>query len=435
MPPVFAVFLIVAASTTLTASAPCSTSTTIDSWLQCRIVELQKQKVRQSGTEKQADQPSLASASTSLLDRTSASDLVGMGFSFFGAGSDITPSSGSAPTVTASAYALVTAARGLNPLDPAVYHAGKNWRRFSFTLGHEDASEKEGLDEARVFGAKILLLDRRDVSSAHAQKLLNTVTATSLNNTNVRYNAFSTRVRAFLYDKLGNRIDSTQYPVGGTAIQRAAFSNAELAMGTRLQQTLALLTEDESDEIDKFAANEGVVKAFYEEEETVQDVISRIRTAAQFAFTYTGKVRERTDTNGQFNEHRFQATFDYGLTGHTNVTVNASYEYRDSLVIGGDKRGGRVAGELLFEVNHDQALKKGIDPVTFSMAGEGKFLTSTDNIGRVQAKLVVPISNGISLPISVTWASSTELISESDVRGQFGFTFDLAKLLQAAALK
>ncbi len=50
------------------------------------------------------------------------------------------------------------------------------------------------------------------------------------------------------------------------------------------------------------------------------------------------------------------------------------------------------------------------------------------NIGLVQGKFTIPTKSGISIPISLTWASRTELIKESDVRGSIGITFDLDKL-------
>jgi hypothetical protein len=430
--PFFAVVICLAVTATAGAAA-CETSTTIDDWLQCRIQELQKQSVRLSSIEKQTEQPSLASGSTSLLDKTSGSDLMGVAFNMFAAGGSASQIGGGSPALSASAYALATASRGQNPLDPAIYDAGKNWRRFSFTLGHEDASEKENLDEARVFGGKVLILDYRDVSSRYAKNLLQNA-AKNLGDTNKRYNAYSLRVRNFLYERLGPRIDANRYPLAPTPAQRVEFSNTELGED-KLQTTLALLTDDESREIDRIAEREGIVQAFNDEADALAKIVSQIRSAPQFAISYTGKSRDRSDTNRQFDEHRFAVNFDYGVADHINVTANASYDYRDSKVIGADKRGGRVAGELLFELNHAQALAKMIDPFTFSMAFEGKFLVKADNMFRAQGKVVVPLMNGISLPLSVTYANRSELIDESDIRGQFGFTFDLAKLALAFMLR
>jgi hypothetical protein len=43
-----------------------------------------------------------------------------------------------------------------------------------------------------------------------------------------------------------------------------------------------------------------------------------------------------------------------------------------------------------------------------------------------QIKLVIPIKNsGVRIPFSLSFANRTELIKEKEVRGNFGFTFDL----------
>lgn len=50
-------------------------------------------------------------------------------------------------------------------------------------------------------------------------------------------------------------------------------------------------------------------------------------------------------------------------------------------------------------------------------------------------KLEIPIGAGVSLPISITYANASELINETDVRGNFGITFDLDKLRVLASPK
>lgn len=49
------------------------------------------------------------------------------------------------------------------------------------------------------------------------------------------------------------------------------------------------------------------------------------------------------------------------------------------------------------------------------------------NIGVAQFKAEFPISNGVSIPLSVSYATATELIKEDHVRGNFGISFDLDK--------
>ena len=48
-----------------------------------------------------------------------------------------------------------------------------------------------------------------------------------------------------------------------------------------------------------------------------------------------------------------------------------------------------------------------------------------------QAKLTVPLSAGVRIPLSVTFANRTELIEEEDVRANFGITFNLDAVVAA----
>ena len=58
-------------------------------------------------------------------------------------------------------------------------------------------------------------------------------------------------------------------------------------------------------------------------------------------------------------------------------------------------------------------------------------MTDTTPTYRAQAKVSIPLLPGVELPLSVTYASRTELIKEADVRGKFGFTFDVARIAKA----
>jgi hypothetical protein len=55
---------------------------------------------------------------------------------------------------------------------------------------------------------------------------------------------------------------------------------------------------------------------------------------------------------------------------------------------------------------------------------------SAGDVALGQLKLVIPINGtGIKIPLSVTFANRTEFVKEATVRGNFGFTFDLDRLL------
>ena len=71
-------------------------------------------------------------------------------------------------------------------------------------------------------------------------------------------------------------------------------------------------------------------------------------------------------------------------------------------------------------------------PMYFDLSAEAKWMNGSNSTGKGQAKLTIPLGNtGIQLPLSLTVANRTELIKEKEVRGQFGFTFDFSKLVNA----
>ena len=79
--------------------------------------------------------------------------------------------------------------------------------------------------------------------------------------------------------------------------------------------------------------------------------------------------------------------------------------------------------------------------ITYSFTGRFErlfenryFADRKADIAVAQFKLNIPMMSGMSFPFSVTYANSSELIKESKVRANFGFTFDTDKLLKALAL-
>jgi hypothetical protein len=97
----------------------------------------------------------------------------------------------------------------------------------------------------------------------------------------------------------------------------------------------------------------------------------------------------------------------------------------------------RVGGELQFDLQQVATLQKvierrGRDPLTVSVAGLGEWYPDDrPDISRLQVKLTVPLPGplaGLKIPISLTFANRTELIDESEIRGNVGFTLDFSKL-------
>lgn len=157
-------------------------------------------------------------------------------------------------------------------------------------------------------------------------------------------------------------------------------------------------------------------------------MVRQMRTAPQLSIAYTAKIAEQRKQG--IDTHRLEAVFDYGFAEWIGVTLNGSFDYLNSPIIGADIRQGRAAGELHFTPNHTQALKQGSSPFLFGLSGESKWMNTYDSIYKVPLRAEIPIAKGISLPISVTHADRADLLkkSEQETVGQFGFTVDVAKL-------
>jgi hypothetical protein len=125
--------------------------------------------------------------------------------------------------------------------------------------------------------------------------------------------------------------------------------------------------------------------------------------------------------------------------GKADLTANASLTFFNSRPAAG---AGRVR-DFQFAGQLDVPFKvTNVGSFVFSFAGkyervlenatalDGTLLPGTKgDIAAGQFKLEVPFIGGIRLPLSVTFANRTELVREREVRGNFGFTFDMDKIL------
>ncbi|HEY6392301.1 MAG TPA: hypothetical protein VIX89_13530, partial [Bryobacteraceae bacterium] len=173
-----------------------------------------KENLKQVATEKQASQPSAASSSTSLLDQSSATDLISSAVQLAGFGNG--PNTGASTgdfSATASAYALYVTMSGLKQLDPAVYDKGINYRRLSFTFGTETPTDELSKNNGRnrIIGGKFLLLNKRDVSTADNKRLLDDLPFGNVGGDRAR---LTIRVRTFiaeLFPKIPNPFDAATW--------------------------------------------------------------------------------------------------------------------------------------------------------------------------------------------------------------------------------
>jgi hypothetical protein len=176
----------------------------------------------------------------------------------------------------------------------------------------------------------------------------------------------------------------------------------------------------------------GSFKAYLDARESVLDEVAK---APVIAFEYTNNREVNAPDTSNF---RFIA--EKGIFGgKADLTANGSLTIFNSRPAAGTERvrDFQFAGQL------DMPFKvKNVGSFVFSFAGkyerlmgdatalDGTVLPGTKgDIAVGQFKLEVPFIGGLRLPLSVTIANRTELVRETEVRGNFGFTFDMDKIL------
>ena len=439
-----------------------------NNWLNARIEQRIKAatqaRIDQRSNVNQTESPAIADNSTSLVDQSSASDLVGLGLNLAGLTKDNNNSNDkTSATVTATAYSLYSMFRGEQPLDPAFYNRHRDWRRLSFTLGFEKGetnAQGQTTDDTTIAGAKYLIFSGRD--AAKHQKELGTVyeylKAAAVNFAQLNKEITNAllfgdpslrdklrvreEVQAFVQQRLNSGSLTAQQTQDFQALlaepieswfdpantdpahlQVRVFVRNKYFTPAGFGLLKQALDEEALKEIDEFI--DARLDAFTGLNNASRRAIEQIRKAPQFSLAFLSKFRKQ-----EADEYKGEAIFEYGLHDRVNLTLNGSYLYRNSRFIGADTRRAQFAGQLQFQMTPEKSLA-GRSPLYLFLASEGDWGNGINSIFKIQGKVKIPLLEGIDFPISLTYANRTELINERDVRGQFGFTFDTAKLLRA----
>lgn len=455
-----------------TAPATADGVNDFNNWLSTRIDERIKAnaqaRIDQRSNVNQTEAPAIGDDSTSLVDQSSASDLIGLALNLSGlANGNNNSQDKNSASVTATAYSLFATMNGAQPLDPSFYNKHRNWRRLSFTLGFEKGqtdSKGNQTEDTTIAGAKYLLVSRRDAGHPSHQKELNIV-YDNLKAAAVNLAQLNQEVKNFLFygdptmrDKLRitddvrffiqEQIRTASNPEDKDDFQKLLnqpveswfdfnkeddLSNVRIDVKTFVERKylgpdgfpnfVKALGDDGLKEIDQLI--DARLDAFTSLNDASRKAVEKIRRAPQLSFAFMSKLKKREP-----DEYTGEAIFDYGLHDRVNLTLNGSYFYKKSRVIGGDLRGADFAGQLQFQATPEKSLV-GRSPLYFYLASDGSWNSGNKFIYRLQGKVKIPIAEGIDLPLSLTFANKKDLINERDVRGQFGFTFDSAKLFRA----
>ena len=169
-------------------------------------------------------------------------------------------------------------------------------------------------------------------------------------------------------------------------------------------------------------------KTYLDEKNKILDEIAK-GTVVSFEYTNNREVNIPDTSNFSFIAEK-------GPGGRFDLTANGSLTMFNKKPAGMNRvRDFQFAGQL--DVPLGDPLGFGKSTLSFSgryerLLGDAMTLAGTvvpktkGDLALGQIKLTLPVKGlGLKIPFSITFANRSELIKEKDIRGNFGFTFDL----------
>lgn len=232
--------------------------------------------------------------------------------------------------------------------------------------------------------------------------------------------------------------------------QKPVLTNADLQAQIRYEEAVRGVIEESAKElpVDEILKDSTVKRALERFIELTVSYVDRRKkfteeinkgTIMTFEYTNNREPIVPDTSNFRFIWENGQILSD--IFGKTDLTFNSSLTmYNKKPSVAGVKR----IRDFQFALQTDTTLGNvfGTGDTTLTFAGRYERLNgdTIDALGVItpntngdvavgQLKLTIPIADfGIKLPLSVTFANRTDLVKESTVRANFGFTFDLDPL-------
>jgi hypothetical protein len=380
-----------------------------------------------NGTANQKEAPSGDSASTSLVDTSSASDFMSLAMSLTGLTptkeGESKPKSGS---ITVTAYSLAAGIKGVSLTDPQFYKNATNWRRLALTIGSEASKPAEVFTDkpSTNIGAKFLIVNSRDIYSAHAA---------------AQFKVMDDAVGAFTTIELGARNELE------CAIFRAVTGRAQSESDCRTADTAdfaAFLATNPFDvgqwkttrtelekHADAMAVVNGIVQTIAAGKTVALDrvaaAVEQIQKARQLSIAYFTKLRQDEGTD----EHRLELIFDWGLSERLNWTVNGSWDRKDRRKADSkDSDSSRLATEFQAKLTGPGNQIWSATPVLISGSVDTSKESGADWLIRTQVKATVPVATGINIPVAYTYASRASEGVEAGSAFKFSLSIDPVRL-------
>lgn len=418
----FLAALIVAMGCASAKAQTCEEKLTLPEYVDCEVKRLVRERLMQSDDTRQAEAPAASQNSTTLVNRSSAPDTVGMSFTPNTLATRSRASKSTDMSVTVSLYALYALVTSRNPYNENFYEDNTSrFRRISFAFGRSFPEGKTAVPAqgSYTYQGKFVLTKSRDVGDPSNTKQLRDLVDLLKQTAGASvYGTIFHEIQKYLYDQ-----------VGGDKPPKAEPPDAFITLTRKpdeLHKMFAQLTKYDRAKIDAIIEesiqSQGALLS--KTEEIIRDITRR----TQIAFAFTARISKGIGAN----LYREELIFDKPLFGTFSGTVNTSYDFQNALSKTGLNRHiGRFVGAIQTPLGKSSWLpsKK---PFSIGVSGEGDWGTNGTPIYRAQFKLTIPIVAGLNLPLSFTYANRTS-VPLADVKGQMGIVADFGKLSKAFA--
>ncbi len=399
-------------------------------------------EVETSRTDKQTGAPFSGSGSLNTVDRPGISNLLGLGLQHGAITQNIT---GNSLTLSTSPYMLIAAVERSDTAETYNKY-GDTYGRLGLSATFNLTDQTNPLanltrKQLNQWSANFRLLgDHSGRSKSARDKFLNSplkATMQNLANNQTKMLAVVNTLSPVTTVMLNSAQTAIQdiSPNGTDDDKRRAIS--EIILNTFFQH-LGEINIQEKDKDDLESAIEAYGRAVAERLPANSD-FDQMLTDLQNQMSLTLEYNQQQPADGS-NYSVAKLLFEKQFVTFLQLTANFSssfYHHPDATKNQQTFRGASAALEIMHKFGRSPFLSDMADrsPITFSFSGRYERLNENSGMSKKKAdiavagaKLEIPIAAGMSFPISVTYANSTDLIKETHVQGNFGFTFDLDKL-------
>lgn len=388
--------------TLITASAASAQS--LNDWINARVDSVVAVRLGLRDGARQPQVPAGNASDASLVDRSGMPDILGIAIKLPNQPSSEAMTQPATNSFSWTPYLLWALFKG-GALSPETY-LGKSYSRrlgLNITFDTDSSGTTHGLIQA-----KLLVISRGNVLDFDREERV----SGALANATDAFGELKRAIQDLLFERAAAQAGVTD---------KVAFINS-LTQPHVLTGYLAAVGTDGQSEIDALILEK--IEAFETLRRAVRTLEDHARTRPELSIGIT------TTTTGTDAERvRALAILDYG-GARRELTFNLGYEHVDAT--GAGARRDRIAGaaQFLWKLSPENPLR-GRSAMTLAVAGFAgvSIRDESDHVFKLQAKLAIPIGEGINMPVSATWASRSELIDEAELRGQIGFTVNVAGIL------